>query len=267
MTRLTRLEKLLFRLEAQYLCLAWAFKEVAGGRGAVFELGLGHGRTYDHMRQNLPGRDIYVFERDLDCFDDCVPPDDRLFLGDIGDTLAASARRFPRQVVLAHCDVGSYTTAHNEAMSGLLEASGCPRSSRRRQSSCRTCRSICRTPMRYLYRPARATAGTLSIAPDPAFMADVDPYQADLTLHHRQMVVRALVEPVLDDLGDVAEATPASKCGLLFDGGARSGNALSAAANFSVLRLLGQEHLDHAEFGPRAGRGSVVPAAAPRAAR
>lgn len=120
MTRLTRLEKLLFRLEAQYLCLAWAFKEVAERPGAVFELGLGHGRTYDHMRQNLPGRDIYVFERDLDCFDDCVPPDDRLFLGDIGDTLAASARRFPRQVVLAHCDMGSYTTAHNEAMSGLL---------------------------------------------------------------------------------------------------------------------------------------------------
>lgn len=120
MTRLTRLEKLLFRLEAQYLCLTWAFREVAERPGVVFELGLGHGRTYDHMREHLPGRDIYVFDRELDCFDDCVPPDENLFLGDIGDTLAAAGRRFQRQVVLAHCDMGSYSAAHNQAMSDLL---------------------------------------------------------------------------------------------------------------------------------------------------
>lgn len=120
MTRLTRLEKLLFRLEAQYLCLAWAFKEIADRPGVVFELGLGHGRTYDHMREHLPGRDIYVFDRELDCFEDCIPPDDRLFIGDIDDTLATAATRFAGQVVLAHSDMGSYTQAHNDAMSAML---------------------------------------------------------------------------------------------------------------------------------------------------
>ncbi|WP_245299248.1 class I SAM-dependent methyltransferase, partial [Sinorhizobium sp. GL28] len=45
----SRLEKLLFRLEAQHICLEWALREIAGRPGIVFEMGLGHGRTYDHL--------------------------------------------------------------------------------------------------------------------------------------------------------------------------------------------------------------------------
>ena len=63
MQTLTRLEKLLFRLEAQRLCLEWAFGEIAGMPGIVFEMGLGHGRTYDHLRTHLPKREIYVLLR------------------------------------------------------------------------------------------------------------------------------------------------------------------------------------------------------------
>lgn len=120
MTRLTRLEKLLYRLEAQHLCLEWAFKEIAGRPGVVFEMGLGHGRTYDHLRVNLPDRDIYVLDREIDSFDDCVPPDDRLLLGDIAETLDAAVQRFGGRVVLAHADLGSYTEEHNIAMSAKL---------------------------------------------------------------------------------------------------------------------------------------------------
>jgi hypothetical protein len=120
MNKLTRLEKLLFRLEAQHACLGWTFGEIAGTPGIVFEMGLGHGRTYDHLRTHLPDRDIYVFDREVDCFPDCVPPDDRLFLGNIDETLAAAGQRFPGQVILAHADMGSYTDAHNRAMSALL---------------------------------------------------------------------------------------------------------------------------------------------------
>ena len=85
MTRLTRLDKLLFRLEAQHISLQWIFREIAGLPGVVFEMGLGHGRTYDHLRTHLPDREIYVLDREIDCFDDCIPPDDRLLLGDIAD--------------------------------------------------------------------------------------------------------------------------------------------------------------------------------------
>ncbi len=117
---MTRLEKLLFRLEAQHACLGWAFAEIAHRPGLVFELGLGHGRTYDHLRTNLAERDIYVFDREVDCFADCTPPTDRLLLGELGDTLAAAGRRFSGQVVLAHADVGSYEEAANLAMSTLV---------------------------------------------------------------------------------------------------------------------------------------------------
>ncbi|PSJ60129.1 hypothetical protein C7I84_12650 [Mesorhizobium ephedrae] len=116
----TRLERLLFRLEAQHRCLGWAFREIGNRPGIVFEMGLGHGRTYDHLRSYLPGRDIYVFDREVDCFADCTPPADRLLLGDIGDRLAAAAARFAGQVVLAHSDLGSYGEAHNTAMSALV---------------------------------------------------------------------------------------------------------------------------------------------------
>ncbi|NRP21676.1 hypothetical protein LPJGGPFB_04935 [Ensifer adhaerens] len=58
-----RPEKLLFRLEAQRICLEWAFREIAGRPGIVFEMGLGHGRTYDHLRIHLPEREIYVLDR------------------------------------------------------------------------------------------------------------------------------------------------------------------------------------------------------------
>ena len=120
MNRLTRLDKLFLRLQAQHTCLEWIFREIAGRPGIVLEMGLGHGRTYDHLRTHLPEREIYVLDREIDCFDDCTPPDDRLLLGDIADTLAAAAARFGGQVVLANADLGSYDEAHNVAITAKL---------------------------------------------------------------------------------------------------------------------------------------------------
>lgn len=120
MNQLTRLDKLRLRLEAQHVCLDWIFGQITNLPGIVFEMGLGHGRTYDHLRTHLPGRDIYVLDREIDCFDDCTPPDDRLILGDIGDTLAAAAHRFSGQVILAHADMGTYDEERNVAMRSVL---------------------------------------------------------------------------------------------------------------------------------------------------
>lgn len=122
----TRLERLLFRLEAQHRCLNWAFGEIAGRPGPVFEFGLGHGRTYDHMRRHLPGRDIFVFDREIDCFPDCTPDAEHLILGKLSDTLPEARYRFGGKAVLVNSDVGTYDEAINaeiaEVVSGALPA-------------------------------------------------------------------------------------------------------------------------------------------------
>ncbi|MFI0848174.1 class I SAM-dependent methyltransferase [Mesorhizobium sp. IMUNJ 23232] len=118
--QLTRLDKLLFRLEAQRACLGWAIGEIAGFPGIVLELGLGHGRTYDHLRKHLADRDIYVFDREVDCIADCTPPDNRLVLGDIADTLPSFTERFRGKVVLAHADMGTYDDAENLVRGAVL---------------------------------------------------------------------------------------------------------------------------------------------------
>ncbi len=60
---MSRLDSFIRRMLAQRACLNWAAEAVAGIAGPVLELGLGNGRTYDHLRELLPEREIYVFER------------------------------------------------------------------------------------------------------------------------------------------------------------------------------------------------------------
>jgi hypothetical protein len=119
---LSRLEKLLYRLEAQHAVLAWAFEQIASREGIVFELGLGKGRTFDHLRRHLPDRQIWVFEREVDAIPDCVPDPAFLIEGDIAATLPVAARRFKGRVVLAHSDVGSFDHERNIAMAKVVSA-------------------------------------------------------------------------------------------------------------------------------------------------
>ncbi|MDQ6438227.1 class I SAM-dependent methyltransferase [Mesorhizobium sp. LHD-90] len=120
MNVLTRLDKLYFRLQAQHECLAWAFGAIDGKPGLVLELGLGHGRTYDHMRRHLPGREIFVFDREVDCIADCRPPPERLIVGEIGKTLAAQADRLARRIILAHADLGTYDRKRDDETASML---------------------------------------------------------------------------------------------------------------------------------------------------
>jgi len=118
----TRLEKVLYRLEAQYACITWALQQISGRPGVVFELGLGLGRTFHHLRHHLPDRRIVVFERQVQSYPDCTPDADQLVLGDLGETLPAAARQFEGQVILAHTDVGTFEPEHNAAMARLVGA-------------------------------------------------------------------------------------------------------------------------------------------------
>ena len=62
---MSRLDSFIRRLEAQRACLDLAARRSPICRGPVLELGLGNGRTYDHLRELLPLREIFVFERDV----------------------------------------------------------------------------------------------------------------------------------------------------------------------------------------------------------
>ena len=116
----SRLERLLYRLEAQHKCLNWAMAEIGGTPGVVFELGLGHGRTYDHLRRHLPDRDIYVFDREVDCFPDCTPDAGHLVLGKFSDTLPAVGDRFASRAILVNSDVGTYDDAYNVEVAAVV---------------------------------------------------------------------------------------------------------------------------------------------------
>ncbi|MFQ6018019.1 MAG: class I SAM-dependent methyltransferase [Kiloniellaceae bacterium] len=117
---MSRLDSVIRRLEAQRACLEQAVELVRDLPGPVFELGFGQGRTYDHLREICPGREIFVFDRQVAADADYGPDADHLFLGDIRDTLPAAAARFGRSVPLVHSDIGTGDAARNARVAAFL---------------------------------------------------------------------------------------------------------------------------------------------------
>lgn len=117
---MSRLDSFIRRMQAQRDCLNAVAGEVHALPGPILELGLGNGRTYDHLRGLFPGRDIYVFEREVRAHPDCIPADDRLFLGDIFETLPRAASRLGPTAALAHSDLGTGDHAANAALGKRL---------------------------------------------------------------------------------------------------------------------------------------------------
>jgi S-adenosyl-L-methionine methyltransferase len=112
----SRLDSFIRRLEAQRACLNHAAVLIERLDGVVLELGLGNGRTYDHLRELFPSRDIYVFERRVAAHPDCIPPDDRLLRGDLRETLPKARSWLSNRAALAHLDVGTGDIAANRAL-------------------------------------------------------------------------------------------------------------------------------------------------------
>jgi len=117
----SRLDSFIRRLEAQRACLDLAAHLVRELKGDVLELGLGNGRTYDHLRQLFPDRKIYVCERRVAAHPNCVPPAELLLLGDMRDTLQAARELLSRRVALAHLDPATGDSAASHALAADLE--------------------------------------------------------------------------------------------------------------------------------------------------
>ncbi|MBV9379000.1 MAG: hypothetical protein JO320_28785 [Alphaproteobacteria bacterium] len=123
---MSRLDSFIRRLKAQRACLELASHLVAGLDGEVLELGLGNGRTYDHLRTLFPHRKIYVCERTVAVHPDCVPPPELLLLGDMRETLPALRAQLANRVVLAHLDPGNGESAASKALADELTLLICP---------------------------------------------------------------------------------------------------------------------------------------------
>ena len=111
---MSRLDLFIDRMVSQRACLDAAIDQTATMAGPVFELGLGNGRTFHHMRERITTRDIFVFERAVASHPDSTPDDHQLILGDVNETLVQSLARFGATASLIHADLGGHNRAKND---------------------------------------------------------------------------------------------------------------------------------------------------------
>ncbi|MCP5071850.1 MAG: hypothetical protein GY947_00960 [Rhodobacteraceae bacterium] len=102
---MSRLDSMLRRFTAQRDGLNWAAEQIGSLSGDALDMGLGNGRTYDHMREVLSDRRIWVMDRILQCHHSCVPPDEDFLQGEAEDSLN-KLHEMGVKIVLAHYDFG-----------------------------------------------------------------------------------------------------------------------------------------------------------------
>jgi hypothetical protein len=100
---------------SQRACLDFAIADTSMMTGPVFELGLGNGRTYHHLRERITGRDIHVFERAVASHPDSTPPENLTILGDVMETLPQTLARMGPVASLVHADLGGHNREKNDA--------------------------------------------------------------------------------------------------------------------------------------------------------
>jgi len=101
---MSRLDSIMRRLAAQRDGLEWAAERTKDMAGDALDMGLGNGRTYDHMREILDRR-IWVIDRVLQCHPSCIPPKADFLEGEAEAMLEKMAAA-GAQIVLAHYDFG-----------------------------------------------------------------------------------------------------------------------------------------------------------------
>lgn len=105
---MSRLDSHIRQKIAQRDSIDLASRMLAGEEGIIVEFGLSTGRSYSHLRERFPGKEIFCFDRVDITHPLSRPPAGQLFLGEISDVLADPAvhARFKERVLLAHIDIG-----------------------------------------------------------------------------------------------------------------------------------------------------------------
>lgn len=102
---MSRLDSFIRRMTAQRDILnAVASQSLLPEKGDIFELGLGNGRTYSHLREKFPERRVIVFDRAVKAHSSCIPESENMVIGEISET----AKEYSgSDAALAHADIGS----------------------------------------------------------------------------------------------------------------------------------------------------------------
>ncbi len=109
----SRLDSHIQQKLAQRDAIDLAARWLAGRDGLIVEFGLGTGRSYSHLIERFPGREVFCFDRRDVTHPRSRPSPDRLYLGEFADVLADPAlqQRFGGRVMLLHVDVGDGSAA------------------------------------------------------------------------------------------------------------------------------------------------------------
>ncbi|MGJ7041575.1 hypothetical protein J2Y63_004850 [Shinella sp. BE166] len=102
---MSRLESFIRRMSAQRDVIDHVRESLPlPATGAILEIGLGNGRTFDHLREKFPGRRIVAFDRAFGAHASSAPPADDLVLGEIAETAKTFAGA---GAALVHADIGT----------------------------------------------------------------------------------------------------------------------------------------------------------------
>jgi hypothetical protein len=117
---MSRLDSFIRRLLAQRAAIERAAELIAPVPGPILELGLGNGRTYDHLRECFPDREIFVFDRELASHPSSRPDEHHFLRGDFRETLPTAYARIGVKASLAHCDIGSHDEEASRALAAVV---------------------------------------------------------------------------------------------------------------------------------------------------
>ncbi|MDX3975214.1 class I SAM-dependent methyltransferase [Shinella sp.] len=102
---MSRLESFIRRMSAQRDVIDHVRETLPlPATGAILEIGLGNGRTFDHLREKFPGRRIVAFDRAFGAHASSAPSAEDLVLGEIAETAKAYAGT---GAALVHADIGT----------------------------------------------------------------------------------------------------------------------------------------------------------------
>ncbi len=107
-------------MSAQRLVLEDAARRLGDTPGPVVDLGLGAGRTFDHLCALFPDREVFAFDQHLQSALEVLPDARRMVVGDIRETLPACADRIGAPAALVHNDLGSADATGNAALAAWL---------------------------------------------------------------------------------------------------------------------------------------------------